>query len=140
MVSNVEKLASDWIAYARLGPDHAPEEVFADGWVLVDLVWDDPATAWEAIKAVVRHYPPDEYYSESRSEAQNVVGLLAAGPLEDLLSERGSSFIDAIEAEAKSDGRFAWALGGVWQSTTPDALWTRVQRIADYSYWTRPSD
>ena len=139
MTSAVEKVASDWIAYARLGPGNAPEQVFADGWTLVDLVWDDPGTAWQAIKAVVRHYQIDDYYSLDATEAQTVVGLLAAGPIEDLLSREGASFIDAIEAEAKADKRFAWALGGVWQSTTPDDIWSRVQRVADHSYWKRPS-
>ena len=140
MSKAVETVASDWVAYARLGPDKAPEQVFADGWVLVDLVWDDPVSAWEAIKAVVRRYELNEYHSPSQTEAQTVVGLLAAGPLEDLLSENGSSFISAIEAEAKNDARFAWALGGVWQSTTPDEIWARVERVADYSYWERGSD
>ena len=139
MLGTVEEVASYWIAYARLGPDSAPEQVFADGWALVELVWDDPAAAWEVIKAVVRHYTLDEYYSISRTEAQEVVGLLAAGPIEDLLSEKGSLFISAIETEAATDKRFAWALGGVWQSTTPDDIWARVRRVADDSYWERPS-
>ena len=135
----VEKLALDWIAYARLGPDNAPEDVFVDGWALVDLTWDDPETAWEAIKAVIRHYQLEDYYSVHATEAQTVVGLLAAGPLEDLLSREGASFITAIELEAKSDKRFAWAVGGAWQSTTPDDIWARVQRVADHSYWKRRS-
>jgi hypothetical protein len=63
MHKDVEKVASVWIAYARLGPDNAPEQVFADGWALVDLACDDPKTAWQAIKAVVRHYQLDDYYS-----------------------------------------------------------------------------
>ena len=139
MTGDVEKVASDWIAYARLGPDNASEQIFADGWALVDLVWDDPQTAWQAIKAVVWHYQVDDYYSADPTEAQAVVGLLAAGPIEDLLSREGPSFITAIEQEARADKRFAWALGGVWQSTTQNDLWARVQRVADVSYWKRPS-
>jgi hypothetical protein len=134
MVASVE-VASDYIAFWRVGLDAASEEVFAKGWALTDIVEDDPALAWEAIKTVVRRYGEEELFSESRTEGQVVVGQLAAGPIEDLLSERGADFISDIEEEARKDRRFRWALGGVWQSTTPDDLWARVQKFADHSWW-----
>ena len=134
-----EKIASDWIAYARLGPKQAPETLFADGWVLVDLARGDPATAWAAIKAVVASYSEEELYSCDETEAQRVVGLLAAGPLEDILGAHGARVIGAVETEARRDRRMAWTLGGVWRSTMSDDIWARVQHAADYSYWKRPS-
>lgn len=137
MTYDPDKVASDWIAYARYRPDEAPDQIFADGWVLYDLVEDDPRLAWEVIKVVVRRYPIQDYYSARKTEAQQVVGNMAAGPLEDLISTRGSEFIDAAEIEAGLDRRMAWTLGGMWQSTTPDEIWHRVQQVADYAYWKR---
>lgn len=134
-----EQIASDWIAFARDDANKAPDDVFTRGWALYDLVEDAPSTAWIVMKIVVAHYSENDLYSLVRTEAQRVVGNLAAGPLENLLSAHGSLFIDAAEAEARSDRRMAWTLGGVWQSNIPDAIWARLQRSADYSYWKRPA-
>lgn len=133
------KVAADWVAYARLGPDSASEQVFADGWVLVDLAMDGSPLAWDAIVNVIRGFPEEDFYSIEQTDAQKVGGLTSAGPLEDLISEHGSVFIDVIEKEAGKDRRLAWALGGVWQSNTPGIIWDRVRCVADYSYWKRSS-
>jgi hypothetical protein len=137
--SSIEKVASGYIAFWRVGLEAASEELFAEGWALHDLLEDDPSLAWEAIKVVVTHYTEEDLFSVGRTEAQVVVGQLAAGPIEDLLSERGAEFISDIEQEARKDRRFRWALGGVWQSTTPDHIWARVEKFAEHSYWERPS-
>jgi len=62
-------------------------------------------------------------------------GVLAAGPLEDLLSSHGVEFIGRIEAEAKANSKFAHLLGGVWQSQMVDEVWGRVQQVWDRSNW-----
>jgi hypothetical protein len=137
MSHSLEQIASDWIAYARYGSSEAPDQVHADGWVLYDLVEDAPTLAWDVIQIVVRRYTLADLYSATKTEAQDVVGLTAAGPLEDLISSFGLDYIDAIEEEARRDQRMAWTLGGVWQSTTPDDVWARIQVVADNSYWER---
>ncbi|MEH3047444.1 DUF6869 domain-containing protein [Sphingomonas adhaesiva] len=138
MSRDLEKIASDWIAFARYGASEAPDRIHAAGWVLYDLVEDAPATAWDVIQIVVRRHTLGDLYSFAKTEAQDIVGLTAAGPLEDLISSCGHDYIDAIEQEAHRDQRMAWTLGGVWQSTTPDEVWYRVQLVADNSYWERP--
>jgi hypothetical protein len=137
MTIDAEQLASDWIAFARHDRGKVPEQVFDAGWALCDLVEDDPQAAWEVIKLVVRRYSEQDYYSHEKTEAQTVVGNLAAGPLEDLLSAQGALFIDAVESEARADRRMAWTLGGVWQNAMTNEIWARVQRAADSSYWSR---
>ena len=116
--------------YARYSPNDAPEDVFVRGWVLYDLVEDDPALAWGTMKTVVSRYSEDDLFLENGSEAQRVVGNMAAGPLEDLLDKHGSRFIEIVEEQARLDRRMAWMLSGVWQSSMPDGIWTRVQRAA----------
>lgn len=136
---DAKQIASDWITYAKLGPDLATDAVFCDGWVLVELAHDKPLVAWEAIKIAISRYPENEFYSFGKTEAQTVIGLLAAGPLEDLLQHHGPQFIEAAEAEARQDRRMGWALGGVWQNKMSDDIWARVQKAADQTYWVRPS-
>ncbi|MET0589417.1 MAG: DUF6869 domain-containing protein [Novosphingobium sp.] len=130
MSPDTEQVAADFIAYALFDPDDAPDEVFARGWVIYDLVEDDPTLAWDVIKKVVRGYAEDDLILGKNPDAQRVVGRLAAGPLEDLLGVQGPQFIDIVEAEARLDRRMAWTLGGVWQNSMPDDIWLRVQRAA----------
>lgn len=73
---------------------------------------------WCFILKVVARRPPDW-----------TLGTLAAGPLEDLIAVCGLDFIERIEIEARRDPIFRKTLHGVWQSTTSEALWARVERI-----------
>ena len=138
MEHDAEQVASDWVIFARYDANKAPDLVFANGWVLYDLVGENPHLAWDVIKRVISRYSERDYFSDSKTEAQKVVGNLAAGPLEDLLSAHGPVFIEAAEAEARSDRRMAWTLGGVWQLGMSNEIWARVQQAADHSYWSRP--
>jgi len=52
----------------------------------------------------------------SRDPSPKAIELLAAGPLEDLLVEKGPLVIDEIERQAQSDSSVAMLLGGDWQS------------------------
>ncbi|WP_411341156.1 DUF6869 domain-containing protein [Sphingopyxis sp. J-6] len=140
MKYDIDQVAADWIENARYtDPNDAPAEIAARAWVLYELAEDNPVVAWEVIKAVVRSYQEEDFYSAERTEAQEVVGHLAAGPLEDWLSISGPTSIHAVEEEARRDRRMAWALGGVWKLTMTDDVWARVQSAADYSYWERPT-
>lgn len=136
---DASQIAADYISYARHDPRNVPEDDSAKGLSLEWLVEDDPAEAWSVIKLVVASYALSEYFSadKKRTEAQVVVGRLAAGPLEDLLSAVGPSLIETVESEAQRDRRMAWALGGVWQFKMTDDIWARVQRAADHSWWDR---
>ena len=62
-----------------------------------------------------------------RRPSEWALGMLAAGLLEDLISERGQDFIERVETQARRDSVFREVLNGVWQSSTPDALWARVE-------------
>jgi chorismate synthase len=59
----------------------------------------------------------------------DALGLLAAGPLEDLIADHGARLIDRIEDLARRDIDFARLLGGVWQSSTPDDIWSRIEKV-----------
>ncbi|HYR97953.1 MAG TPA: hypothetical protein VEO58_03000 [Gemmatimonadales bacterium] len=70
---------------------------------LRQLVENDPETAWQAIEMLVGH-----------PNAEDVLDIIGAGPLEDLLAEHGERFVTRVEQRALHDDRFRACLGGVW--------------------------
>jgi hypothetical protein len=90
----------------------------------VDDARDDPERAWYFIL-----YAPDD------PRCAEHFGVLAAGPLEDLLSFHGAAFIDRVEALAHQNPKFAFLLGGVWQFQMSDEIWARVQLAWDRRGW-----
>ncbi len=65
----------------------------------------------------------------TRDISAKVTGILAAGPLEDLLSQHGPDHIDQVEDLARRDERFNHLLGGVWRLSMTDEVWARVQSV-----------
>jgi hypothetical protein len=76
----------------------------------------DSEDIWLAILHILARAPPPE-----------VLAVLAAGPLEDLIHENGERFIDRIELHARQDPAFRQLLQGVWESGSPE-VWVRVDR------------
>lgn len=97
---------------------------------MYELPDEQPELAWDAIKQIVGHYSEAELLSAENTEAKQVVGRIAAGPLEDLLGYHGEDFIDRVEEEVRCDLRMRWALNIVWQFSMSDDLWSRVQQAA----------
>lgn len=136
-----EELALDWIASRRIDPSGV--KVSSCGhlaqFLLSDFPEEEPELTWQAIILVMGHYPTEDFFSENKTEAQQVCGVLSAGPVEDLLSYHGDEYIDQFEALAKCDRRMGWLLGGTWQFRMSDEIWDRVCRAGDLTYWTRRS-
>lgn len=82
----------------------------------VDLEEEDPDSCWAAILEILSHNPSD-----------NVIGILGAGPLEDLIHYHGENFIDRIESEASRNPAFRNLLKCVYESSTR-AVWSRIER------------
>lgn len=87
-------------------------------WAIDDFMIDHkPAEdCWRAILEILKRAPPGE-----------VLAVLAAGPLEDLINYHGPEFIDRIEVQARSDRAFRELLGGVWMSSTAE-VWARLEK------------
>jgi len=78
-------------------------------------------------------YEPESLWSfilnvHERDAGEEVASHLAAGPIEDLMSQFGEMYIDRIEDLARKDARFKRMLCGVWQDMMSDELWDRFQR------------
>jgi hypothetical protein len=116
------KLAEEWIAHweHRFGTGKFPRSTYMDD--LDDAVHDNPDLAWESIKIVVGQVT-------SRAHEDELVEVLAAGPVEDLLRLHGPAVIDRVETEARRNPAFNNVLGGVWSSSIDPDVWKRVEQI-----------
>jgi hypothetical protein len=87
---------------------------------VLDIAYEGPAELWDFILEVLHRTDDDE-----------ALGVLAAGPLEDYLAKCGNSVIERVEAQASADPKFRHLLGGVWKNTMPDDVWQRVCACRD---------
>ena len=85
---------------------------------MFDACSEEPETAWQAILELSRRR-----LTEEQEE------LLAAGPLETLLSLHGPTFIDRVLKEAESNPPFNHLLGGVWRREMPDEIWEWIVKV-----------
>ena len=124
MISKYEKLIETWIRYQH---KEVPPEDDPDFWSfsdLSDLVQDNPEDAWHVILEIL-----------NRNGSATITEILSAGPLEDLLATHGDAFIDRVEDEARKNPSFASLLGGVWQNTMSNELYSRVKSVWNRSGW-----
>ena len=118
--SDRERLIADWIVYSN--SEDGSEEYGRSFWAfstMCDWLRDDPEQCWESILAILEHTSDDK-----------ALANLAAGPLEDLLSDHGPKFIERVEERAGQDAKFKDLLGGVWQNLMSDDIWERLQAVA----------
>jgi hypothetical protein len=93
------------------------EAWFAGEHSMFDACTEEPEPAWMAILQVLL-----------RDLTVEQTSLLAAGPLETLLSWHGAAFIDRVEQQARLDPRFNHLLGGVWRQEMSEEIWSRIEK------------
>ena len=121
--ADFDELVEAWIACMVLGRDdrgRATEE-YEKNWWAVETVMNWPydnqhELLWSFILAI-----------HARDINNKAAAHLAAGPVEDLLSEFGEDYIERVEALAASDLRFKFMLTWAWQANMSDELWNRFQ-------------
>jgi hypothetical protein len=95
---------------------------------LFDFQWElannDAMKALELVKAIV-----------AIEDNPNVLALLAAGMLEDLLPPDDGPIIDAVVAEAEDNERFRHLLGGVWFYSLSPAVAERLEKARGGVRW-----
>jgi hypothetical protein len=115
----------DWaIAYIEAQESPRPADLDHPLWwsierTLVLDTLDKAEDVWALILEVL-----------ARTKSPRVIGMLGAGPMEDLLEGWGTQFIERIETTARRDPAFREMLRGVWESGTPD-IWARLVSIRD---------
>jgi hypothetical protein len=124
MNTDIDKLVTDWVAFVRSERDSPESEryLWAHG-AFWDLCRENPDDAWCAILNVL-----------ARNPDARVIRNLAAGPMEDLLTNHGAEVIDRVEKRARADRTFAALLGGVWKNDMTDEIWSRVSAAKSRSW------
>lgn len=118
--AELDKIVTAWIAAEKGGRGSREYE---ENWWAIELVLD-----WMLEGEGDRLWPFIlETYKHDLSE--DIMAVLAAGPLEDLLAKCGPEYIDRVEELARKDPRFNELLGGVWRSTITDEIWQRLKAI-----------
>ena len=113
-------IARHWIAKWSLEVDD-PEPDYDHMLFDRDI---EPSKWLAAVAVTLELIPPED------DDPDNLLGNLAAGPLEDLLAYHGSEMIDEVELLARRNPDFSYLLGGVWQNLMSDDVWKRVQAAA----------
>jgi hypothetical protein len=121
--AELDKIITAWIA-AQQAKQGSPE--YAKNWWAVSEVMDwelegEGDRLWQFILEIYK-----------RDLSDKVIGVLTAGPVEDLLAKRGVEFIDRIEELARKDPKFNYLLGGVWRNAMSEEVWQRVQAIRNH--------
>ena len=78
--------------------------------------WDHPGNSDDLYDA---HNDPDRALAylalaASRYDDPYFLGVMAAGPLEDILRDPTREVLERVRAEARKTPRFRWMLSGVW--------------------------
>ena len=119
-LQELNRIVDSWIAY-HMAAKGSPER--KEHWWAVEKEMDwmassQPELLWKFINVAYKREIPEI-----------VVASLAAGPLENLLADNGSEYIDRIETLARQDPKFNHLLGGVWKGGMADEVWQRVEAI-----------
>lgn len=116
---------TEWaLAYIQAQDEGATSADHPSWWAIqkfYDLEDAHADLCWDAILKVIELHPSD-----------HVLGMLGAGPLEDLVDSHGGDFIDKIEDEARSNPAFVKALGNVWEAGS-DEVWLRISKLINLS-------
>ncbi|HEX5885444.1 MAG TPA: hypothetical protein VFY67_12965, partial [Pyrinomonadaceae bacterium] len=106
--TELNEIVDAWVA-GESAEQGSPEHQ-ANWWAISEVLnWTldrNGDLLWRFILAAYKRDLPDK-----------VVGILAAGPVEDLLAKQGEDFIDRVEELARKDPKFNYLLGGVWRNT-----------------------
>jgi hypothetical protein len=88
--------------YLRNGATRSDEDFWA--WQRVDEIVraGDLDRAWEITRLLLRKAPDD------------LIGYIAAGPLEDFIDVYGDRGLDLAEKTCDEDSRLQYALSGIW--------------------------
>jgi hypothetical protein len=117
LYTDVEEWAEAYIRVheAEASLDESHPDYLAAYEFIQDLKGPLAEVCWQGILAVV-----------ARKPSERVLGMVAAGLMEDLLEDAGEAFIERIEQQAAVNPVFKAMLSGCWQSGSA-AVWARFE-------------
>jgi Family of unknown function (DUF6869) len=128
-------IADTWISYHVWSATRTRRNDRTDRELRDEDAESDRHGFWavEAMNALVRTHPDEAWPMilrlVERSPDDRVLANVAAGPLEDLLTQQPHAFIDRVEKLAREDAKFRRCLSGVWGwSSIPEEVQLRMRR------------
>jgi hypothetical protein len=118
---SLNELARAWIEQLSKSDRDRDDNFFTLMEYESDLLDEDPDKAIDLILEILK-----------LETNPGMLALLAAGPLEDVIS---MATIDRIEREAAANKRFHDLLGGVWYYRASDALKARLDALVGENRW-----
>lgn len=120
---DIDDLVEAWIRYNELGLKQGE-----------DALKDHPdRPADRAVSEMVRSQPFAAIsflqHALAKTDNEELLAVLAAGPLEDLLVRHGPEVIDQIEQLVVENEKFRELLFGVWRNAIDATTWQRVERL-----------
>lgn len=85
-----------------------------------DLLSDAPEDCWRLIQLAA-----------TMDLTAEQIAYFAAGPVEDILGQHGTVFIDRLEVAARGQPTMRKFVAGVWRGQMSDSIWGRVLDLRD---------
>jgi len=100
-----------------------------EAWLTFQRNW----WAYEAMEHLCRNEPHECWITLlellDAADTDDLLGDIAAGPLEDFLRLHGLQFVSKVEQEATANAKLRLALAGVWLPRSDDATTERLVRL-----------
>jgi len=108
----------------------------AEGWLtkqVGDWTEDD-----ERLYAIL-HSEPDRalsviFAAMQLTDDEQILGNLAAGPVEDFLGVHGETYLDTFHKLALEHRRLREVLDGVWQGSMPKRVWHKIEILKQKAF------
>ena len=118
---DIDRLAKVVLKYQTAETEKEKDEIFDKEYCEIDAIrFKSPEKLWAIILRV-----------HALTNDPEVLAVLSAGLLEDLLAQFPYQSIDWVEEQARKDPRFKKLLRGVWQNLMPDEIWERLQKLRE---------
>ena len=124
-MEEIESLVKSWVALHKA--EHGSDDYQSNFWAfdsLIKLLFDDPNAGVDCIIEILN-------YDSSIVISENI----AAGPLEDLLSFHGIDAVEILEKKIEKSPRLSATLGGVWQNSISNEVWSKFETIRSKKKW-----
>jgi hypothetical protein len=92
---------------------------------------EDPIFSWKCIKNIILIAENNKEISANYGIFNNIIGMLGAGDIENLVESHGIDVIDDMERFALAHPILGKVLSFTWEGRTPKDIWQRIEVIKD---------
>ena len=116
--SDAQQMCEQIDAYAAHYEGEWPAKYADDFTEIITCHWDDPD---KALAYVI--------LAAARTDDAAFIGMMACGPLENILCKPSSEMLDRIVAEARKSARFRWLLSHPFKVAVSSNSWDAIKEF-----------